>query len=198
VTPEIVNIIFECAICVRSIGRDSGHSQGTLDIVDRVRGVIDITYILGRGGAEIRGGRGDRNSRISTGPGSACCRSRGSFSGIGIVESIGVDKNWVCGFSRQGKRNMHRLEGEVVTSAATNAEGRYFTHVNPCTIRPGDLMVSDHLVNPPFLGAFRQPVRENSVSRPDSTDIETAIGVFKKDPASFPLSKTGYLSKSKL
>jgi hypothetical protein len=38
-------------------------------------------------------------------------------------------------------------------------------------------MVSDHLVNPPLLSAFRQPVREDSISRPDSTDIEAAIGV---------------------
>ena len=75
---------------------------------------------------------------------------------------------------------MHRLEGEVVASAASNAEGRDFTHIDPCTIIAGNPMVSGHLVNPPLLSAFGQPVREDSVSGPDSTDINAAIRVLQE------------------
>jgi len=72
---------------------------------------------------------------------------------------------------------MNRVEGKVATSTASNAEGRDFTHVHPGTVIAGYLVVSDHLINPPLLSVFGKPVREDSISRPDITDIEAAVWV---------------------
>lgn len=66
-TPQVVHFIFQCAVCVGGIRRNCASTQGSLDIVDNIGRVVDITNTRGRGGAEVGRSSGGGSGRISTG-----------------------------------------------------------------------------------------------------------------------------------
>lgn len=86
---------------------------------------------------------------------------------------------------------MDWIEGEVSTSAATGAERGGFAHVNPYTIGGNLLVGVNRFVGPPFGRVWRQPVREDWVSRPKVADVEAPVGIHQNDPRSSPLSNGG-------
>lgn len=64
VTEKCVHFVFLSAICVGGIGRDGSNTQGTLNIVDYIGRVVDITNTRSRGSTDVVnvGGGGSRVS----------------------------------------------------------------------------------------------------------------------------------------
>lgn len=77
---------------------------------------------------------------------------------------------------------MNWVQSQVATPAAARTERRNLAHVDPCSIVSDFLVVLDHLIGPPSLCTLGQPVGEDCVSRPNSTNVEAAVGVPQERP----------------
>lgn len=76
---------------------------------------------------------------------------------------------------------MRWVHAKISRSAATNAEGRNLTHINPDAINGYFLVPGNDFARPEIACLRIVPVGEDSVAGPDSADVLTSIGILQED-----------------
>lgn len=181
VAPEVVNIVLDHAILVGCVRADSVNSKIALNVVNHVRRVIDISDAWSRCCAKVldrdRAGSGRRCSR-----GLAGRKRRGdsSFSRIGDVEALRVVVDDVSHLARQRERWMDGVQSDITGTAGTDTERRHFRHVDPEATERNALVPFNHLIDPPRNAVRGHPIREDSVPRPNRTNVLATIRVLKE------------------
>lgn len=156
VSVNVMEVVLDCPAMVGCVRADCMHCEIPCVVVDRVRRPVDVAGTCCGCGSEVAGGRRSRRWRWGLGSRNSRGDRRG-FSGVGLVEPLRVVEDLVAGLPGQEKWRMNRVESQVSTATAADAEAGDLIHIYNMQHQYSDrLPLENHIIGSAYLSKDHQ------------------------------------------